>query len=654
MAFLSAKSRRAAQVNPPAKVGAPIDPGPIDIGGARAAAALRLVDRILRPLGVGVDVVVAAALLAELGITFATAMSRALLGHEIIWAQEAGQLALLIMTFLGGAAAYQRGQHISIKVFARRGSAGTQVALASFVSHAVAFIMILTTVISVPLVAQGSSILSPILSIPQSWYTVTMVAGTVVIAVYALRDAFALWTKEWRCAAAGLGVVGVGVVAMLVLSLVATQALASAAVTIMLAMLVPLLFAGMPIAFVFVICGFLYVKASGVTALSTVALDLQNGSANVLLLAIPFFLLAGLLMTEGGLTEPLVTFVRATVGRLTGGLLQVVVVSVYLFSGLSGSKVADVAAVGAATKPMLEDSGYTREDLAAVLAASGAMAETIPPSVALLVYASLTPVSINSLFLAGLLPAGVLAVCVMALNWIRASRKRVPQEPRVGMGEVARAGVRATPALSVPVVLRGGISLGVGTPTEVSSFAVVYGFLVAIVVYRRLRPGAILRILVGAAALSGMILFLVGAADAFSQTLALTYVPHNIAAWISHIHTRWVFLAISVVTLLIMGSLLEGLPALLLFVPLLVGSLAPLGVDPVYYGIVVIIAMGIGSFLPPLGVGLYVATAISDTKVEATIRVMAPYVVMLVIGLSLVALVPEFTLALPRWLNAGM
>jgi tripartite ATP-independent transporter DctM subunit len=378
---------------------------------------------------------------------------------------------------------------------------------------------------------------------------------------------------------------------------------------------------------------------------------MQGGISSFVMLSIPFFVLAGYVMTEGGLSRRLTDFVISLVGRFRGGMLQVIVVSMYIMSGISGSKVADVAAVGTTMKSVMRRERYDPGETAAVLATCAVMGETVPPSIAMLVLASVTSLSIGSLFVAGLVPAAVIALCLMLLIYVR-SRGRAGEMKKHSLREIFAAGLDAIPAIVAPVILIGGIVGGVATPTEVSSTAVIYALVLSMIVYRSLSSRQLWRVMAGTAAQAGMVLFITSTASTFSWSLTIAKMPQKIAAAFGALHgSATLFMIATIVTLVVMGALLEGLPALLIFGPLLLPMAQQFGIDPLQYGIVMIIAMGLGAFSPPIGVGMFVTCSICDTTMENASRHMVPYLVVVVIGLLLVAFVPWFSLVMPGLMN---
>jgi tripartite ATP-independent transporter DctM subunit len=320
----------------------------------------------------------------------------------------------------------------------------------------------------------------------------------------------------------------------------------------------------------------------------------------------------------------------------------------YAVSGLSGSKSADIAAVGTVMRDMLRRERYSLEQATAVLAASAVMGETVPPSLPMLVLGSISSLSIGALFVAGLIPAAVIGICIMVLIYFQARRTGTHRAPRSNLRQLATATAGGVLPILMPVMLIGGILFGVGTPTEVSSFSVVYGLVLAGLIYRELSFRAFVRAVIDCTALAGMILFILAAASSFAWTLTIAHLPERLVGLLAYTHqSQWLFLVASILLLIVTGSILEGLPALLVLAPILLPISAQIGVNQLHYGIVLILAMGIGAFMPPVGSGFYVTCAICETTIEKSARSMVPFLIVLCLGILIVAFVPWFTLYLP-------
>ncbi len=594
------------------------------------------------------EIAVVLALAIELVAMFGNVVSRTFFETSLLWSLEIGELALVVMTFVGGAIAYPRNEHMALHVVIQRLPARWHAAIDALGCWQVFAMACVGAWLAYEMMLSRWDEHTPYLGLSAVWFAVPMLAGMALLAYFAVKRAF---LQPPRTAIMSAVVLAVGLAALLGAIAVLGPQVRPYALSAAFVVFVAQLVLGVPIGFVLLMVTLLYLHAARMVPLSVVPINMQSGVSSFVMLSIPFFILAGYVMTEGGLSRRLTDFVMALVGRFRGGMLQVIVVSMYIMSGISGSKVADVAAVGTTMKSVMRRERYDSGETAAVLAACAIMGETVPPSIAMLVLASVTSLSIGTLFIAGLLPAAVMALCLMILIYVR-SRDRAGQTKAHSPREIARAGVTAIPALVAPVILIGGIVSGVATPTEVSSTAVIYAVVLAVVFYRTMGARQIWRVMASTAAQAGMVLFITSTASTFSWSLTIAKLPQQIAALFGVLHgSSWLFMLATVVTLVIMGALLEGLPALLIFGPLLLPLAAPFGIDPLQYGIVMIIAMGLGAFSPPIGVGMFVTCSICDTSMENATRHMVPYLVVLVIGVLLVAFVPWFSLIVPRMLG---
>ncbi len=601
---------------------------------------LRAVDRLAEGL-------VVAALLGELGIVLANVFARAYLHQSYLWADEVARLTLAILAFIGGAVAYRRGDHAFVRVclnlMPRRGERGC-LALADIV---VLFVAGVTAVASVDFIASSWNERTPILQLPAALIALPLPAGMALLALYAI----ARLRREHGRAAWGIG----GVFAAVIAAAAATREqwlpwlAGDNAIIAALALFFVAIFAGVPVGFVLLLATATYLWTTGAAAMVVLPQSMVNGTGNFILLAVPFFILAGLIMERGGISVRLVRFIHALVGHLRGGLLQVTVVSMYIVSGLSGSKPADVAAVGTVMRDQLRERHGAAEG-AAVLAASAVMGETVPPSIAMLIVGSITNVSVAAMFIGGLAPAAVMALCLMIMIYWRARRAGTPPLPRAPLPQIARAGLGAVLPLLMPGMLLAGILFGIATPTEVAAFAALYGLALAVLVYREMDLRAFLRTVTDTAALTGVLLFIFAAASGFSWTLTVAYLPQRLVALLhSAGNSTEIFMIASIVLLVVAGVLLEGLPSLNVLAPLLLPIAVKLGLSGLHYALVLIIAMGVGGFMPLAGVGFYVCCAIMRCDVEAASRAMVPYLVVVLIGLLFVAFVPWFALFLPNY-----
>jgi len=602
---------------------------------------------LLRSVDTLAESILVAALLGELGLVLANVLARAYFQQSFLWADEAARLSLSILAFIGGAVAYRRRDHAFVRVVlnlvSKRGERGC-LALADIV---VLFVAGLTGIASAEFIASSWNERTPILQLPAAMIALPLPVGMALLVLYALANL----RGEHGSMAWGVGAPFVGLMA----AAAATrdfwlpQLGGDAAILAALALFFTAIFAGVPVGFVLLLATATYLWGTDAASLVVLPQTMVNGTGNFILLAVPFFILAGLIMERGGISVRLVRFVYTLVGHLRGGLLQVTVASMYVVSGLSGSKPADVAAVGTVMRDELRERHGAAEG-AAVLAASAIMGETVPPSIAMLIVGSITNVSVAGMFIGGLAPAAVMALCLMALIYWRARRAGAPRVARAPLDAMFRAGVGAVLPLLMPGMLIGGILLGVATPTEVAAFAVVYGLLLSVLVYREMDLHSFLRTVTDTAALTGVLLFIFAAASGFSWTLTVAFLPQRLVALLHSVgNSTEIFMLGSIALLIVTGVLLEGLPSLNVLAPLLLPIAGSIGLSGLHYALVLIIAMGVGGFMPLAGVGFYVCCAIMRCNVEQASRAMMPYLAVVLFGLLVVAFVPWFALFLPRY-----
>jgi tripartite ATP-independent transporter DctM subunit len=387
----------------------------------------------------------------------------------------------------------------------------------------------------------------------------------------------------------------------------------------------------------------------GKVPLNSVVTQMVAGMDSFPLMAIPFFILAGELMERAGISERLVTLAKALVGHIRGGLGMVVILGEYLFSGISGSTAADVSAIGSLLIAPMERAGYSKSEAVSIVSAATAMGILVPPCIFMIVLASMTNQSIGAMFVAGFLPAIVIALGLIIYIYWKARKLDIPREPRASLRQLLKAVADGIIAMIMPGIIFGSIFGGITTVTEAAVIAVLYSAFVGIVVYRRFTVAKLPEILLASTINSAMVMFLVGAATVFSWILTVERVPQAIAHLVTSISSApWLFLIISNLIFVLFGAILEGLPALIVFVPVMYPIAMQFGIDPLHYGILIIASIGIGVFLPPIGIGLFIACAIAKLNIVESSKSMAPYLIMLALGLLVVTYVPWFTLVLPR------
>jgi tripartite ATP-independent transporter DctM subunit len=625
-------------------------PGELDSSEViRTPPVIRWINNVL-------DVVLGASIIAELVILMADSISRTFFSHSLAWSDELASVALGVVTFVGGAVSYQRGYHVTVKVLLTRLPKQVSNYLEATSTWFVLLLAVVAGYVSLPIISQKMSQLSPILGFSEAWFFIPIPIGAGLIVIYA---ASRLWYVRpiWQIPVGAVPpLIAFYIVHEQFLGVVNAFQSAGEAAGILLVVFAVLLLIGVPIAFVMMATAALYMTAGQAAPLQTLPSQMQDGVSGIIMLAIPFFVLAGLIMTYGGLSKRLADAVSVLFRRVPGAPLHVTVVTMYLFSGISGSKLADISAVGSTMTEIAEQNGYSRAESAAVLAASASMGETIPPSTALIIIASLSSLSISTLFLAGLLPAAVVAAAIMLLILVREIRR----SPKRGNGAFAENPgwkknalivLNAIPALCVPVILVGGIVSAIATPTEVSAFAVIIAIVFSMILTRSFLGRQLASAMRETINLSGMLLFILAASTALAWTLTILGAPQLVANSLSTFKTHPViFILLMIVALVVLGAVMEGIAAIIVMTPILLPAAADLGINSYQAAIVMLIAMGVGSLSPPIGVGFFAACTVTKSSFEKAARAYWPYLIALGAGLVALAFFPWFTELLPRLL----
>jgi tripartite ATP-independent transporter DctM subunit len=403
---------------------------------------------------------------------------------------------------------------------------------------------------------------------------------------------------------------------------------------------------GVPIAFAFGISTVSFLAIMTTMPLTVVVSRMEEGMSGIILLSVPLFIFLGLLIEMTGMARAMVNFLASILGHVRGGLSYVLLAAMYLVSGISGAKAADMAAVAPVLFPEMKKRGAHPGELVALLSASGAMSETIPPSLVLITIGSVTGVSIAALFTGGLLPALLLAVLLGIVAYFRSRHEDLSHVHRQGGRAVGKAFIIAVPALVLPFIIRTAVVEGIATATEVSTIGIVYTIVAGILIYRTFPIRSLYPILIETAALTGAILLIIGAATAMGWALTQSGFSRQLAQIMTHMPGGAPgFLAVSVVAFAVLGSVLEGIPAIVLFGPLLFPIARAVGVHEVHYAIVAVLSMSLGLFAPPLGVGFYMACAIGKVNPDLAVGRVWIYLAALLVGVILIVLFP--------WLSIG-
>jgi tripartite ATP-independent transporter DctM subunit len=373
------------------------------------------------------------------------------------------------------------------------------------------------------------------------------------------------------------------------------------------------------------------------------------GTNSFLLVAVPFFVLAGNLMNTGGITRRLFRFASALVGRLPGGLGHANVVANVIMAGMSGSAVADAAGLGTVQIPAMKEAGYDEDFSTGLTVAAATIGPIIPPSINMVVYAFLAEVSIGRMFLGGFVPGVFMAVSLMAMVYVYAVRRRYPKGPRMGIREIATASLEAVPALLTPVLLLGGMFIGVFTPTEAAVVASVYALLLGWLWYRSIDLRGFYAACVGSLRITATTMFIMAMASVFAWALAREQIPQAAAGFVFSITENKVLVLLMVnIVLLIAGCVLDAVSALIILMPILLPIQKQLGVDPIHYGVMVVFNITLGNITPPVGMCLYVGSAVAQISLDRVVRATLPFLVPLLIVLAIITYVPQTVLLLPN------
>jgi len=417
---------------------------------------------------------------------------------------------------------------------------------------------------------------------------------------------------------------------------------------VVLAIFVVLILFSMPIVFALGVAGVAGLFFGGYD-LQVLSSSMVSGSQSWVLLAIPAFVFAGGLMEKCGMSHALVDFARSLVGWVKGGLGMSVIVVAYFFSDICGSKMAEVSALGSTLMPPLTKAGYKREDSASLIAAGTAMGMLVPPAIFMIVIAQVTNTSAVALFLAGFVPAATIMACLMVLVWMRARKYDWPVDTKPSLALIATTGRRAAVPLVIPIVILAGFVMGVFTATEAGAVVAGYAFFAAIFYYRNVTFAEMGRLAYDSAILTASVIFLLAVASVFQYLMGVTGVPLLLAEVLGPLKSaHWLFLiAIAFITMMF-GMVLEGLPAAVVLIPVVFPIAEKMGIDPYHFNIVITASVGIGLFLPPMGVGLLMALRFANLSVGQHWRAYMPYIAALMIGLLLIVLFPQLSLVLPK------
>ena len=598
-----------------------------------------------RAFGFLVDTAAALLVVAEIAILLGGVVARYVFARPLVWSDELASILFLWLSMLGAVCALRRGEHMRMTGLVTRVGPASRAFLDALAVTAPLAILVLLLPHAWEYAEEEGFIVTAALEISNSWRAAALPAGLALMIVASVLRLLRLLTGRGAGSALAATLVTLVVAVGLYALGPALRPLGQLNLVVFFVGLVALgVFTGVPIAFAFAVATFGYLALTTSTPLLVMVGRLDEGMGHLILLAVPLFIFLGALIEMTGMARAMIAFLASLLGHVRGGLSYVLIAAMYLVSGISGSKIADMAAIAPVLFPEMQKRGARRGDLVALLAATGAQTETVPPSIVLITIGSVTGISIAALFTGGLLPALVLGACLCAVVWRRYRHEDLSGIRRPARREVGRLLVIALPAVLLPFVIRAAVVEGVATATEVSTIGIAYAAVVGLLVYRQFDWKRLGPMLVDTATLTGAIILIVGCATAMAWGLTQSGFSRNLALWMAAIPGGAVgFLAVSIVAFIILGSVLEGIPAMVLLGPLLFPLARTAGVHEVHYAMVVIFAMGIGLFAPPFGVGYYGACAISRIHPDEGLRDIWSYMGALLVGLVLVAAIPWFS-----------
>ncbi|RWB07634.1 MAG: TRAP transporter large permease subunit [Mesorhizobium sp.] len=591
-----------------------------------------------------VEAVASILLVFVIGLLLAGVISRYVLSLPIVWIDEAASISFLWLAMLGSAIAIDRNEHLRLTIFLNlipeRGRHFVD-ALALLV---VATVLLALIVPASQYVQEEWYVTSAALNIPMSFRASAIVAGLALMSVIAVGHAIRAATLA-NLAAAVAVIAALAVVGWLLSPLFLTLGYANIVIFLVGVVAVCLLL-GVPIAFCFGVGTIAFIAFSTHVPMIVLVGRIDEGMSSLILLSVPIFVLLGCVLDATGMGKAIVEFMASLLGHVKAGMSYVLLGSMFLVSGISGSKVSDMATVAPALFPEMKRRGHKPKEMIALLATGAAMADTVPPSIVLIVLGSVAGVSIAALFTSGFVIAVVLLLVLAVLARWKASGESMEGVHRAPFSLVWKTLLVSAPALVLPFLIRGAVGGGVATATEVSTIAVLYALVIGALFYGGIGAKKFYAMLVETAALSGAILLILGTASAMAWALTQTGFANQLAIYMTDLPGGWFsFMLVTIAVFMVLGCVLEGLPAIVLMAPIMFPIAARLGINDVHYSMVVVTAMNIGLMAPPIGIGFYIACKIGDVSPDEAMSAIWPYLGALLAGLLLIAAVPALSVA---------
>ncbi|WP_279480417.1 TRAP transporter large permease subunit [Aureimonas sp. SK2] len=597
--------------------------------------ALRRGSGLMRP----VEAVAAVLLVLIVGLLFGGVVSRYVFHRPVIWIDEVASISFLWLAMLGAAIAIDRAEHLRLTIFLSMMPARWRPVAETLALVLVATFLAALVWPAVDYAIEESWVTSAALNIPLSWRVSAIPFGIGLMLLLVLGQ---LWKARAPVRVLGCAAVVALVCGALWLAGADLRALGYGNIVVFLVGFVALFLAlGVPIAFCFGLGALAFLTFTSNVPVFVVIGRMDEGMSALILISVPIFVLLGCILDATGMGKAIVDFLASMLGHVKAGMSYVLLGSLFLVSGISGSKVSDMATVAPALFPEMKRRGHKPKEMIALLSTGAAMADTVPPSIVLIVLGSAAGVSIAGLFTSGFIIAMVLLAVLVGLARWKARGEVMDGIRRAPMRAIGKAALVAAPALVLPFLIRSAVGGGVATATEVSTLAVLYAMIIGMVLYGGIGPRKIYAMLVETAALSGAILLILGTASAMAWTLTQTGFATHLVAMVSDLPGGWMtFMLVSIGVFMLLGCILEGLPAIVLMAPIMFPVARSLGINDVHYSMVIVTAMNIGLMAPPIGIGFYIACKIGNVSPDEAMGAIWPYIGALVVGLLLIAAFP--------------
>jgi tripartite ATP-independent transporter DctM subunit len=599
-------------------------------------------DRVLSRWMMPLEVLCATLMVAIILLLFGGVIARYVFSRPVGWIDEAVSLSFIWVAMLGAVLAMHRNEHLRLTMFVDKLQGFTRELVHAFTLVAISTFLIFLIGPAIEHVESEWIVNSPALEIPSGVRVSAIATGLIlmlmVIAAYALKTV----SKK----SLGVAILGVGLFIVACSSFsVNFSDLGLLNIGIFLCGLVALcLVAGVPIAFCFGIGVMSYLAFTGHVPLVVIVGRIDEGMGNIVLVSVPIFVLLGCILDATGMGKAIVDLLSSLIGHVKAGMSYVLLASLFIVSGISGSKVSDMATVAPALFPEMKRRGNKQSEMVALLATGAAMADTVPPSIVLIVLGSVAGVSIAGLFESGFFVAMVLLLALLVLARWKARNEVTENNKRPATKVIGKLALIAAPALVLPFLIRSAVGGGVATATEVSTIAVLYALMIGQILYGGIGWKRTYAMLVETAALSGAILLILGTASAMAWAITQSGVVQQLSSFLTTLPGGWMaFMAVTVLVFLILGCLLEGLPAVLLLAPIMFPIAKKLGINDIHYSMVIVCAMNVGLMMPPIGVGFYIACRIGDAKPDEVIVAIWPYIAALIVGVVVIAAFPALS-----------